>query len=86
VVPKAHIPSRFLLTSGIARRLYAGAFWLLVGIPLALGSWWGLGLIVPFLPALLWRLLDEEKILNAQLRGYTEYTQRVRYRLIPFVW
>ena len=46
----------------------------------------GLGLIVPFLPVLLWRLIDEEKILNAQLRGYTEYTQRVRYRLIPFVW
>jgi len=66
--------------------MYAGAFWLLVGIPLALGSWWGLGLIVPFLPVLLWRLLDEEKILNAQLRGYTEYTQRVRYRLIPSVW
>ena len=66
--------------------MYAGAFWLLVGIPLALGSWWGLGLIVPFLPVLLWRLLDEEKILNAQLRGYTEYTQKVRYRLIPFVW
>src|SRR5215510_11350655 len=63
--------------------MYASAFWLLVGIPLALGSWWGLGLIVPFLPVLLWRLLDEEKILNAQLRGYTEYTQRVRYRLIP---
>ena len=37
-------------------------------------------------PVLLWRLLDEEKILNAQLRGYTEYTQKVRYRLIPSVW
>jgi protein-S-isoprenylcysteine O-methyltransferase Ste14 len=66
--------------------MYAGAFWLLVGIPLALGSWWGLGLIATFLPVLLWRLLDEEKILNAQLRGYTEYARRVRYRLIPFVW
>jgi protein-S-isoprenylcysteine O-methyltransferase Ste14 len=66
--------------------MYAGAFWLLVGIPLALGSWWGLGLILPFLPVLLWRLLDEEKILNAQLRGYTEYTQKVRCRLIPSVW
>src|SRR5262250_536641 len=58
--------------------MYAGAFWLFVGIPLALGSWWGLGLIVPFLPVLLWRLLDEERILNAQLRGYSEYAQRVR--------
>jgi len=45
--------------------MYAGALWLFVGIPLALGSWWGLGLIGPFLPVLLWRLLDEEKILNA---------------------
>ena len=65
--------------------MYAGALWLFVGIPLALGSWWELGLIVPFLLVLLW-LLDEEKILKTQLRGYTEYTQRVRYRLIPFAW
>jgi protein-S-isoprenylcysteine O-methyltransferase Ste14 len=66
--------------------MYAGAFWLLVAIPLALGSWWWLGLIVLFLPVLLWRLIDEEKILNAQLSGYAEYTQKVRYRLVPFVW
>jgi len=66
--------------------MYAGAFWLLVGIPLALGSWWSLGLIALFMPVLLWRLLDEEKILRKDLRGYTEYMQKVRYRLVPFVW
>jgi len=66
--------------------MYAGAFWLLVGIPLALGSWWSLGLISLFMPVLLWRLLDEEKILRKDLRGYTEYTQKVRDRLIPYVW
>lgn len=66
--------------------MYAGALWLLAGIPLALGSWWSLGLIALFLPVLLWRLLDEEKILRKDLRGYTEYTRKVRYRLIPFVW
>jgi protein-S-isoprenylcysteine O-methyltransferase Ste14 len=44
--------------------MYAGAIWLFVGMPLALGSWWSLGLIVPFMPVLLWRLLDEEKILR----------------------
>jgi protein-S-isoprenylcysteine O-methyltransferase Ste14 len=38
------------------------------------------------MPVLLWRLLDEEKILRKDLRGYTEYVQKVRYRLIPFVW
>jgi protein-S-isoprenylcysteine O-methyltransferase Ste14 len=66
--------------------LYAGAFWLLVGTPLALGSWWSLGLIVPLMPVLLWRLLDEETILRKDLRGYAEYIQKVRYRLVPFVW
>ena len=42
--------------------------------------------IALFMPVLLWRLLDEEKILRKDLRGYTEYTQKVRDRLIPYVW
>ncbi len=66
--------------------MYAAAIWLFVGIPLALGSWWSLALLVPFLPVLMWRLLDEEKLLARELRGYTEYMRRVRYRLIPHVW
>jgi protein-S-isoprenylcysteine O-methyltransferase Ste14 len=37
-------------------------------------------------PVLLWRLLDEEKILQRDLPGYTEYMRRVRSRLVPFVW
>jgi len=66
--------------------MYAGTIWLYVGIPLALGSWWTIVLIVPFIPVLLWRLLDEERILRRDLSGYTEYMQEVRYRLIPRVW
>jgi protein-S-isoprenylcysteine O-methyltransferase Ste14 len=66
--------------------MYAGAIWLFVGMPLALGSWWSLGLIVPFVPVLVWRLLDEERILRRDLPGYIEYTHRVRSRLIPFIW
>jgi protein-S-isoprenylcysteine O-methyltransferase Ste14 len=66
--------------------MYAAAIWLFVGIPLALGSWWSIGLIVLVVPVLLWRLLDEERILDRDLPGYTEYKQRVRYRLIPYVW
>jgi len=60
--------------------------WLFVGIPPALGSWWTIALIVPFFPVLLWRLLDEERILRRDLPGYIAYTQKVRYRLIPYVW
>jgi len=66
--------------------MYAGAIWLFVGMPLALGSWWSVGLIVLVVPVLLWRLLDEERILDRDLPGYTEYKQRVRHRLIPYVW
>ena len=66
--------------------MYAGAIWLFVGIPLALGSWWSVALLIPFFPVLLWRLLDEEKILARNLPGYTEYMRRVKYRLVPYVW
>jgi protein-S-isoprenylcysteine O-methyltransferase Ste14 len=66
--------------------MYAAAIWLFVGIPLALGSWWSVALLIPSLPVLLWRLLDEERILARDLPGYSEYMGRVRYRLMPKVW
>jgi protein-S-isoprenylcysteine O-methyltransferase Ste14 len=66
--------------------MYAGALPLLIGMPLALGSWWGLFGLTLIVPALVWRLLDEEKFLHKNLLGYTEYTQKVRYRLIPHLW
>jgi len=66
--------------------MYAGAFPLLIGIPLALGSWWGLLVLFVFIPALIWRLLDEERFLAMNLPGYVEYQAKVRDRLIPFVW
>jgi protein-S-isoprenylcysteine O-methyltransferase Ste14 len=66
--------------------MYAGALVMLAGIPLALGSWWGLFFFFPTMPILVWRLLDEERFLHKNLPGYTEYTRKVRYRLIPFVW
>src|SRR5260370_29635671 len=66
--------------------MYAGALALLFGTALALASWWGL---IPFLVMTLtiaWRLLGEETFLSKNLPGYTDYCQRVRYRLIPYVW
>jgi protein-S-isoprenylcysteine O-methyltransferase Ste14 len=66
--------------------MYAGALWLFVGIPLALGTWWTIVLIVPFFPVLLWRMIDEERILKKDLPGYTEYMQKVPYRLVPHIW
>src|SRR5215475_11106419 len=66
--------------------MYAGALVMFAGIPLALGSWFGLFFFFLTLPILIWRLSDEERFLHKNLSGYTEYTQKVRYRLIPFVW
>lgn len=66
--------------------MYAGALLLLLGISPALGSWWGLLTLIPFLMILVWRLLDEEKFLDKNLEGYIAYRKKVKYRLIPFIW
>jgi protein-S-isoprenylcysteine O-methyltransferase Ste14 len=66
--------------------MYAGSFPIIIGTPLALGSWWGLSALFVFVPTLIWRLMNEESFLRKNLPGYTEYTGRVRYRLVPYLW
>ena len=66
--------------------MYSGNVVLMVGIPLALGSYWGLLFVILGLVVLAVRILDEEKVLAQQLTGYTDYVQRVHYRLVPGVW
>jgi protein-S-isoprenylcysteine O-methyltransferase Ste14 len=66
--------------------MYASALLYLFGTPLALGSFWGLLVLVTMMPFLAWRLYDEESFLERNLAGYIEYQKKVRYRLIPFVW
>ena len=63
--------------------MYAGAILLVIAMPLALGSWYGVLGIFGFLPVLVWRLTDEESFLIRNLPGYAEYTSKVRWRLIP---
>jgi protein-S-isoprenylcysteine O-methyltransferase Ste14 len=66
--------------------MYSGALVMLLGVPLALGSRWGLLLVIPITLVIAWRLLDEEAFLAKRLQGYPEYQARVRYRLVPWVW
>ena len=66
--------------------MYFGALVMLSGTPLALGSWWGLLTTIPITLVIVWRLLDEEAFLAKNLPGYSEYRNKVRYRLLPFVW
>jgi len=66
--------------------MYFGALFLLVGTPIALGSWWSLLVVPVFIPILVVRTLNEEKVLARDLPGYVEYMQKVRYRLVPHIW
>jgi protein-S-isoprenylcysteine O-methyltransferase Ste14 len=66
--------------------MYIGWLVTFSGVPLALGSWWGLFTIIPITLVIVWRLLDEETFLAGNLPGYLEYQNRVRYRLVPFIW
>lgn len=72
---------------GLVRHpMYTSNIFLLVGTPLALGSYWGLLFVVPGLLVFAVRIRDEEKLLQEELAGYREYMQRVRYRLVPGIW
>lgn len=72
---------------GLVRHpMYTGNVVLMLGIAPALGSYWGLFLLVPGILVLVLRIRDEEAMLTSELNGYREYTQRVRYRLLPHVW
>jgi protein-S-isoprenylcysteine O-methyltransferase Ste14 len=66
--------------------MYFAALFLLIGTPLALGSWLTLMVVPFFLPILIARILNEEKVLVRELPGYTDYQAKVTTRLIPFIW
>lgn len=67
--------------------MYLGVLIMLIGVPLALDSWLGIAFVVfGGVPGLVIRILDEEKTLIEELPGYKEYLQKVKYRLIPYIW
>ncbi len=66
--------------------MYFGNVILMIGAPLALGSYWGLLIVVVGLAVLAVRINDEEALLKQELAGYPDYMDRVHYRLVPYVW
>lgn len=72
---------------GIVRHpMYAATVCMFLSIPVVLGSWWALLCFLPYVVMIAFRIIDEEKVLENGLEGYVEYKNKVRYRLIPFVW
>jgi protein-S-isoprenylcysteine O-methyltransferase Ste14 len=72
--------------SWVRHPMYFGGLLFLLGVPLALGSYWGLLVFVPLVAVIVWRLVDEEKLLAKDLPGYTAYQSKVKHRLVPFIW
>ena len=72
---------------GVVRHpMYLASLLMFLPLPIILGSWYAL---IPFgfYPIIIiFRIIDEERLLKKELSGYSEYTKKVKYRLIPFVW
>jgi protein-S-isoprenylcysteine O-methyltransferase Ste14 len=66
--------------------MYSGSLVLFLFTPLALGSWVAWPVFALLTPFYVFRLLNEEKVLRAELPGYSEYCLRTRFRLVPYVW
>jgi protein-S-isoprenylcysteine O-methyltransferase Ste14 len=66
--------------------MYTGTIIMMLGVPLALGSYRGLVFVIPGVLGLAVRIGDEEQLLKQELDGYSEYAQQVHYRLVPYVW
>ena len=66
--------------------MYFGVLLMMLFTPLALGSYVALPIFALVLPALVFRLVNEEKVLRRDLPGYEEYCGGTRYRLIPYLW
>jgi protein-S-isoprenylcysteine O-methyltransferase Ste14 len=83
-------PDQTVISTGpyalVRHPMYSGALIMLLGMPIALGSWWGMLVVIAIAPALIWRLFDEERFLARNLPGYVAYQSKVKYRLIPRIW
>lgn len=66
--------------------MYTATILLFLSIPLVLGSWISFGVFLFYPAVIILRIRGEEKVLEEGLEGYREYKQRVKYRLLPFIW
>ena len=74
------------LYSIVRHPMYSATLLLFLAMPLILGSWYAL-VVFAFYPVIIVvRLKDEERLLTQELQGYAEYKQKVKYRLLPFIW
>lgn len=72
---------------GIVRHpMYSATVFLFISMPLVLGSLPSFVLMLLYIPLIAKRIRNEEAVLSQGLEGYKEYSERVRYRLFPYIW
>ena len=72
---------------GVVRHpMYLATIVMFLSIPLVLGSLIAFFVFLPYPLVLVFRIRNEEQVLEEQLDGYAEYKQRIKYRLIPYIW
>ena len=72
---------------GIVRHpMYTATIGMFLAMPILMGSWWAFLAMIPYIPIIVCRIKDEENLLTEELDGYSEYKQKVKWRLIPFIW
>ena len=72
---------------GVVRHpMYMTTLFLFLSMPIVLGSIISFGIMLFYIPIIVIRIKNEEKVLTEGLDGYAEYKKKVRYRLIPFIW
>lgn len=72
---------------GIVRHpMYTATVFLFLSMPLILGSLPSFIIMLAYVPIIAKRIRNEEAVLEAELKGYAEYKNKVRYRLIPLIW
>ncbi len=74
------------LYSIVRHPMYAVTIWLFLSIPIVLGSLWAVLCFLPYIAVIVVRIINEEKLLERELSGYTEYKKKVKFRLLPFIW
>lgn len=72
---------------GIVRHpMYTATIGMFLAMPILMGSWWAFLAMIPYIPIIVCRIKDEEILLTEELDCYSEYKQKVKWRLIPYIW
>ena len=72
---------------GIVRHpMYTATVLIFLSMPLVLNSLISFFIMLAYIPIIVKRIRNEEEVLETELKGYTEYKQKIKYRLLPFVW